>query len=108
MLEPVSIQGPVVFAPDLHTASETMARRWEQERDHLTDEALVVGAVRAWVEFLLPGDELAANAASGIAVEQLAKGNSAAHAFEAARQFVGTWMRHPSHLGDVRRALEAS
>jgi hypothetical protein len=95
---PVRVEETVSFDPELRTASEVMAQRWEAEREHLTDEALLIGAVRSWVEFLLPGDTLAANAAAGIALEQLNKTGSAADAFAQARQFIGSWMRHPSHF----------
>lgn len=73
-----------------------MAGRWEQEREHLSDEVLLLDAVRSWVEFVLPGDAFAADAAAGIALEELHKSQSAAAAFDQARQFVGSWMRHPS------------
>src|SRR5581483_216773 len=75
--------------------------------EHMTPELLLASAVRQWVDEVLPGDDAAARAATGLAVGVYEGGASVAEACEQARQFIGSWSRHPSHQPIHRELRQA-
>ena len=62
-----------------------------------SQELLLGGLVRDWVAVRLPGDIAAADRAVGVAMRTHAGGASVSEAYRAARAFVESWARHPSH-----------
>jgi len=60
-------------------------------------------AVRSWTEGVLPGEPQAADRAAAVALFAYRHGASIPEACHAARGFVGSWSRHPSHA-EIERA----
>ena len=63
----------------------------------MTNELLLAGLVREWLEDLLPGEPAAADGAVDVAMRRYAGGASVSDACQDARAFARSWARHPSH-----------
>lgn len=60
-------------------------------------ELIIAELVREWVQHVRPDDAYAADAAAALAVRCYVGGASVADACTEAREFIGSWSRHPSH-----------
>ncbi|HET9443584.1 MAG TPA: hypothetical protein VFO65_09685 [Acidimicrobiales bacterium] len=63
----------------------------------VTEELILAGVVREWVERAMPGQPAAQAAATDLALRSYAGGASVAEALEEVKTFVACWARHPAN-----------
>lgn len=80
-------------------------------RSHVTqnrDVAGSVSAIQGLCGTLLPGDAVAATAATALVRRLVTEGETAPAAFDVARRMVASWARHPSRGATLGAALAVS
>lgn len=67
----------------------------------MTNQAVLAGMVRNWVEQQRPGEPALAAGAVAAALDRYGAGGSVSGACLEAQEYFGSWIRHPAH----RRAV---
>jgi hypothetical protein len=73
----------------------------------VTNDRLLGDVVRAWVHMEVPEDPGIAERAAARARAAYRDGASVTEACREAKEFVGSWIRHPSHWTEERGGLVA-